>query len=233
LALKECVRSRMHIREHILLPMICQEETMTLPLVVGMPSADIERELEAHRKDWDPKQRFIEARKMSQARYDWTLDLGQEGRRRSKGANAPPPPGSSTIKLHRRHSKRKTFFAQRTGGVTIGQVAKRMGHPMMGLVNQYRLDEDDRATLVEENLRESTKRWFQKYGEYREQSVVFRRNWSQWLFETSALGPANRSDWPPVPMFATFPYELTKVDQKVLHAKVLSALKHTEAGQLL
>lgn len=225
--MRNCIALRKHIREHILLPMVWEAETIILGEVVGMPHSVMEHELDVHRRAWDPKLRFIEARQMSHARYNWANKTGNTGRRKSDASDMPSAatafPGAK--KLCSRTSRGRNS--------SLEKGPNRIAHPMMGLINQYRLSKDLRREVVEATLRENLDRWFLKYREYKEEGIRFQKNWANWRLEVQALGLANRSMWPPCPIFPIFPYELVKVDPKVLQARVKAALKRTAAGQLL
>jgi len=115
----------------------------------------------------------------------------------------------------------------------FGGRAPRTSHPMMDVINKYRLSKEHRNDLVATMLRNAVSRWWTRYKDYKEQLKHYQKDWEKWRLDVMALGPHNRSAWLPYPLPPRYPYELTKVDTKWLHARVLKTLKTTEAGQLL
>lgn len=247
--MRACVKLRRHIRTFIFLPMVWEAETYILGEIIGMPQLALEREIDVHRAIWDPRARMLEAQSLSNRRFNWTskefvpgrrtkerIELRKfdivGGRRKSVKLAKPtpnlPPKGNESLQSNRRRVALQDI--QKAG---LSAMQNRTPHPMMKLIDKYRLPHDLRESVGKALLRESTERWYIKYQDYGHDLIAFRKTWHRWRLDVAALGPSNRHLWPPVPLFPAYPCELMKVDQQTLRAKVTLYLKQTQAGQLL
>lgn len=252
-SMRACVRMRKHICHYIYMPILWEVETAILADVIAMPKASVEEELEKHRAKSDLKAHLQKVRVFSDFRAAW----------QTSERIGPNPTRSSVMTQHTVHtvvSNACQFYnmaAKRTHGRRRSQgdwgmphasesvsqpqtdraVAlhsrERASHPLMEVIDKYRLPSELRQSIVHKMLRESVDRWWLRYQEYKDQRETFKKLWQNWRLEICALGPHNRHVWPLCPAIPRLPSEITKVDEKWLHAQVHAALRQTQAGQLL
>jgi hypothetical protein len=244
--LRACVKQRNYIRQHIYLPWLWEIETVILAEVIAMPKQALEAEVDKHRNAWDLKSCIFEARQLSDLRSQWqthsqlsslagkvaqvgveNMTMQRAGRRGSvAGLRCSFPVQNAAPALSPR--SRARVSAEETA-----RKDARTSHPLMEVIDKYRLPDELRNSIAKRMLRESVDRWWIRYQEYKEQLANFKILWQQWRLDVAALGPLNRHVWPLCPAIPAFPRELTKVDEKWLHSQVVAALRHTQAGKLL
>lgn len=255
-SMRFCVRLRRYIRDQIAMPMLWEIETEILGPVVGVPQQALEYELERHRFRWDPKQKFIEARRMT--------DLGHRWHALPFKADVPRHAGKvrmSTVSPAFDHGTLKATVVpsgvagRRPGGLRTGKATarqsvqpaekaldharmkdkhdKHVSHPAMGLIEKYRLGKERKENLMTYALRENSDRFYHKYLEYKDQCKAIGRVWHMWVKDCRRIGPESRECWPPPPNIPLYPYELLKFDMKELRLQVLRELKKTAAGIVL
>lgn len=241
-AMRHSVIMRRHIKQFILLPTLWEVETMILG-EISMPPAALKHEIDMHRAHWNYKQCMAEVRQLSNTRYEWSkhrkanMDMGDRVQifAQNERKHAPKKKKRVTVTEHRR--RQAVAFHQETKKTAkgTGNTARAglLSHPMMALLDKYRLSKEVRNSIAESMLHENTSRWWTRYQEYKEECQVFQEEWRKWRLEVMALGKENKNSWPELPPIPRFPYELTKVDQKVLKSRVFAMLKEGEAGQLL
>mmetsp|Transcript_87171 Transcript_87171/g.164394 ORF Transcript_87171/g.164394 Transcript_87171/m.164394 type:complete len:876 (-) Transcript_87171:139-2766(-) len=255
-AMRNCVVMRRHIKQFILLPTLWEVETMILG-EISMPPAALKNEIDMHRQYWDYKQRMTEVRQLSNQRYEWNkyrkakLALGDRVEvyaqrqhiitpRKTKRALAKSE-ARKTLRDPRDMKRRQAVLFDKSqkgpdntsGGSGISGLRARLSHPMMALIEKYRLSKEVKNNIVESIMHENTERWWTRYKEYKAECDVFSKEWRKWRLEIMALGKENQSSWPELPPIPRYPYELTKVDHKLLKSRVFAMLKQSEAGQLL
>jgi len=144
-------------------------------------------------------------------------------------------PGSHAHVSQRRLNPQATNVSSTGKGLCIGEEGRghRSVHPLMEVIEKYRLSQEHRDSIAQRMLRDGIERWWSRFHEYKHQQETFRKLWQSWRLEIAALGPHNRHVWPMVPVIPRFPHELTKIDEKWLHAQVLQGLRQTQAGRLL
>lgn len=181
--------------------------------------------------------RYSSPRKLDQRKFESSpakAAASKKVQRRESSTNSPrsaaQPKGDDNT--HRRNSRRRGADFQGIGRVSLS-LMQRNSHPMMEVIDKYRLPNNAREQVVRSLLKANTERWYTKFKEYKQQHASFVKSWHTWRRNIKVLGPERRSSWPLVPLFPAYPCELLKVDEQALHAKVIWHMKQTEAGQLL
>jgi hypothetical protein len=237
---------RQHIRHYIYLPSCWEVETVILAEIMGMPKPEVETELAWHRSCWDLKSRIAEMRCLAEFCSVWQtwIDAKEIVDKRLIALNSLMDLSSASVLNIRmaEHIRRRTTAPLRDLNIKVlpnGRILskdpkmKRSPHPLMDVIDKYRLGDRVRNPILRTMIFDASDRWYAKYEIYKKQCKVFREEWQKWRIEIAALGPDNRNAWPMQPAIPVFPTELAHVDQEWLHTQVRSALRHKEAGQLL
>lgn len=233
-----------HIRRKILYPVFWEAETIIIGPVAGVDPAILEHEIEATHHHFDlPKQRRI-AKELMNAR-NW-MGHEEQSPRHGKAQfhmgheeHAPhqdPPKdrkprisqGAQASVLLSQHLQNTRFIDEMRSKTP----EPRDPYPMMTVVDQFRIPEDDRNEIISKALQKSRDRWWVQYQEYKKQREDFKLRWQQWRLDVAALGPYHRKDWPAPPPIPRYPQQLLKVDEAWMKQKALSALKRSKAGQM-
>lgn len=106
-------------------------------------------------------------------------------------------------------------------------------HPMMDVINKYRVPAEERAKILETAYQDGITRWSFQNSRYKERMQFWKREWDQWLMDISALGRHNRELWPNPPVAPSSPSELLRCDKEWFRKEILYELKRSEAGKLL
>eukprot|EP00747_Dinoflagellata_sp_TGD_P139076 gnl/TRDRNA2_/TRDRNA2_175856_c0_seq1.p2 gnl/TRDRNA2_/TRDRNA2_175856_c0~~gnl/TRDRNA2_/TRDRNA2_175856_c0_seq1.p2 ORF type:complete len:259 (+),score=44.95 gnl/TRDRNA2_/TRDRNA2_175856_c0_seq1:70-777(+) len=110
---------------------------------------------------------------------------------------------------------------------------KRAWHPMMDVIEKYRLPQDVRVDIVRSVFKDKVERWWKRYKEYKLRKMEFAVEWQQWRVTITMHGKDRPEKWPKLPQIPRYPYEFTSVDPKMMRERVMAALRNTPAAQLL
>lgn len=234
------------MRQNVYMTHLWEVETTILAEVIGMPKPAVDAEIEKHRQICDFKGSLQEVRELTDPQRQWQLYVEEKQRQQHEKMMKG---GEKRMTIFSMSTARASVFRRPTAAprpsialtlmvpkdaIQIGSPrTRRGGHPLMDVIEKYRLSQEQRDDVVHTMLRENVERWWTRYQEYKEQQRSFKIAMEAWFLEIAALGPHNRNDWPSVPAPPRCPSELMKIDDKWLRSQVLKELRQTQAGQLL